>query len=87
MRIGTLVSVYYSKPMSKIVGYGVVTNSSTNEYVEVEIYQIESTMQSIFEQSKTNNQKVLHDMYIQPNVFISYFPELANQREGGKNNG
>lgn len=38
LRIGTLVSVYYSKPMSKIVGYGVVTNSSTNEYVEVEIY-------------------------------------------------
>lgn len=87
LRIGTLVSVYYSKPMSKIVGYGVVTNSSTNEYVEVEIYQIESTMQSIFEQSKTNNQKVLHDTYILPNVYISKIPEIAKQMEGGKNNG
>ena len=60
---------------------------TTNEYVEVEIYQIESTMQSIFEQSKTNNQKVLHDMYILPNVYISKIPEIAKQREGGKNNG
>lgn len=87
LRIGTLVSVYYSKPMSKIVGYGVVTNSSTNEYVEVEIYQIESTMQSIVEQSKTNNQKVLHDMYILPNVYISKILEIAKQMEGGKNYG
>ncbi len=87
LRIGTLVSVYYSKPMSKIVSYGVVTNASTNEYVEVEIYHIESAMQKIFEQSKTNSQKILHDMYILPNVYVSKIPEIAKQMEGGNNNG
>lgn len=87
LRIGTLVSIYYSKPMSKIVSYGVVTNASTNEYVEVEIYHIESAMQNIFEQSKTNSQKVLHDMYILPNVYVSKISDISKHMGGGKENG
>lgn len=77
LRIGTLVCVYYSKPMSKIVGYGKVVNASSNEYVEIEILYIEPSMQNIFDQSKTNNQKVLQDMYILPNVYISQIPEIV----------
>ncbi len=39
------------------------------------------------ESASIANQKVLHDMYILPNVYISKIPEIAKQREGGKNNG
>lgn len=87
LRIGTLITIYYSKPMSKIVCYGVVTNASTNEYVEVEVYHIEPALQKIFEQSKTNNQKVLRDMYMLPNVYISKISDIANYMGGGKENG
>lgn len=86
LRIGTLVSIYYNRPMSKIVSYGIVTNTSVNEYVEIEVYHTESTMLKIFEQSKTNNQKVLHDMYILPNVYFSKIIDIAKQIEGEENN-
>lgn len=77
LRIGTLVSIYYSEPMSKIVSYGKVINASTNEYVEIEIYHIKSAMQPIFEQSKTNNKKILRNMYILPNVYFSEIENIA----------
>lgn len=87
LRFGTLVSIYYSKPMSKNVGYGIITNTTAGEYVEIEICHIESAMQRLFDQSKTNNQKVLHDMYILPNVYVSKIPDIAKRMEGGKDNG
>lgn len=87
LRIGTLVSVYYnSKPTSKVVCYGLVTNASANEYVEVEIFQIEAAMQNVFEQSKKNSQKVLHEMYILPNVYASKISSIARWMERGKHN-
>lgn len=77
LRVGTIVSVYCSKPMSKIVGYGLVNNSSPDEYIEVEMMHVKSEMSDIFEQSKTNNNNVLKDLYILPNVYAENIPMIA----------
>ena len=78
LRIGTLVTVYCSRPMSKIVGYGLVHNSSPDEYIEVKILHIEPGMKTVFDQSKTNNNKVLRDLYILPNVYVDNIPTIAD---------
>ena len=88
LRVGTLVTVYYSKPMSKKMGYGIIHNSSVEEYIEVEMLFIEPAMHDIFEQSKTNNGKVLEDMYILANVYVENIPQIASLLSGGtENNG
>lgn len=78
LRIGTLVTIYCSRPMSKIVGYGLVYNSSPDEYIEVKIVHIEPGMEAVFNQSKTNNNKVLRDLYILPNVYADNIPTIAD---------
>ena len=86
LRIGTLVCIYYSKPISKIVCYGRVKNSSIDEYVEIDILHIEDLMIDTFEKSKTNSQKVLDDMYLLPNVYYDEFSEIKRKIEGEETN-
>ena len=83
LRIGTLVTFYYSKPMSKILGYGIVKNSSVEEYTEIEVIHIEEDFKVIFEQSKTNSNKVLNDMYVLPNVYVENLDNIQHYLSGG----
>lgn len=87
LRIGTLVTIYYCVPRSKILGYGIVINESYPEYVEIEICSVEPTMQNIFNSSKSNAQNILRDMYILPNVYVSQIADIAKLLEGGNSNG
>lgn len=69
LRYETLVTIYYSVPMTKRMGYGIVRNSSPEEYIEIEILYVEDDFLDIFAQSKTNNGKVLRHMYVLPNTY------------------
>ncbi len=86
LRVGTLVTIYYSKPFSKKLGYGVVHNSSADEYIEIKMIYVEEELDGIFEQSKTNNSKVLNDMYILPNTYIEKLSVLIEILNGGNIN-
>lgn len=77
LRYGIIVTVYYKKPISKKVGFGVVRNISVDEYVEIEMIHILPDMMNIFEQSKTNNNHVLRDMYILPNTYAETLTEIV----------
>lgn len=83
LRIGTLVTFYYTKPFSKRLGYGVVCNASTDEYIEMSVIYIEEEFTDIFIQSKTNNRKVLQDMYILPNTYIEELDRIREMLSGG----
>lgn len=85
LRIGTLVTFYYTKPFSQRLGYGVVCNSSTDEYIEISVIYIEEDFADIFIQSKTNNRKVLQDMYVLPNTYLEEFDRIKEMLSGGDN--
>lgn len=82
LRYGTLVAVYYNKPISKKLGYGIIRNSSVDEYIEIEIIHIQDDLKTIFEQSKTNSHKVLEDMYVLPNVYVEDFDKISSYLSG-----
>lgn len=83
LRVGTLVAFYYSRPMSKLLGYGVIRNSSVEEYIEIEVIHFEEGLQTIFEQSKTNSHKVLQDMYVLPNMYAEHLSNVLSYLSGG----
>lgn len=83
LRIGTVVTIYYTKPFSKMLGFGVVHNSSVDEYTEIRVLHIEEEFADIYEQSKTNSRKVLQDMYILPNTYIEKLPMIIKILNGG----
>lgn len=78
LRYGTLVTIYYTVPMTKRLGYGVVRNPSLDEYIEIEILYVEDEFSDIFAQSKTNNGKVLRHMYVLPNTYIEELHTITN---------
>jgi len=84
LRVGTIVAIYYSKPFSRKMGIGVVCNSSVDEYIEITVLHVEEEFIELFSQSKTNNRKVLNDMYILPNTYIDDLPIITKIiTEGG----
>lgn len=83
LRYETLVTIYYSVPMTKRMGYGVVRNSSPDEYIEIEILYIEDEFSDIFDQSKTNNGKVLRHMYVLPNTYPEELDTITTLIKGG----
>ena len=83
IRYGTIVSIYYEKPMSKKIGYGIVRNNSVDEYIEIELISVQKDYLEIFEQSKTNSHKVLQDMYILPNIYKENVNDIASYLSGG----
>lgn len=83
LRVGTLVSIYYNNPISKILGYGIVCNSSPDEYIEIGVVHVNDELTGIFTQSKTNTQKVLKDMYILPNVYVENISQINDFLNGG----
>lgn len=85
LRVGTVVTIYYSKPFSKRLGYGIVHNSSVDEYIEIIVINVEAEFSDIFAQSKTNNRKVLNDMYILPNTYTDELPMIMSILTGGDN--
>lgn len=84
LRVGTFVSVYYTKPISKKVGIGIIVNSSADEYIEIRMLFVEDAHKDIFEQSKTNSHKVLQDMYVLPNLYEENIAEINTYLNGGK---
>ena len=84
LRVGTLVTIYYSKPFSKKLGLGVVHNSSVDEYIEIKVIYVENEFADIFTQSKTNSRKVLQDMYILPNTYREELPMIMAILNGGE---
>lgn len=83
LRYGTLVTIYYTIPMTKRLGYGIVRNSSPEEYIEIEILYIEDEFLDIFNQSKTNNGKVLRHMYVLPNTYPEELDTIITLLKGG----
>lgn len=83
LRYGTLVTIYYTVPTTKCLGYGVVRNSSPDEYTEIEIIRVEVEFSEIFIQSKTNNGKVLRHMYVLPNTYIEELDTITALIKGG----
>lgn len=83
LRVGTLVTIYYAKPMSKKLGYGIIHNSSVDEYIEIEVIYVDEEFSDVFLQSKTNVRKVLQDMYVLPNMYVEYIPEVMSIFNGG----
>lgn len=83
LRYGTLVTIYYTVPMTKRLGYGVVRNSSPEEYIEIEILYVEDEFSDIFNQSKTNNGKVLRHMYVLPNTYPEELDTITTLLKGG----
>lgn len=83
LRVGTIVTIYYSKPISKRLGFGIVYNSSVDEYIEIEVIHVERDFLDIFEQSKTNHRKVLDDMYILPNTYNEELKLIVKKLEEG----
>ena len=66
------------------MGIGVVCNSSVDEYIEITVLHVEEEFIELFSQSKTNNRKVLNDMYILPNTYIDDLPIITKIiTEGG----
>ncbi len=84
LRVGTFVAIYYTKPISKKIGYGRVCNESIDEYKEIEVIDVEADFNDIFEQSKTNAKKVLQDMYILPNLYVENIDDIKAILDGGK---
>lgn len=69
-RYQALVSIYTTiNDISKRMGFGVVSNVSENQYIEIEIIKIFSGYEDIFKKAKTNNKKILEQMYIMPIVY------------------
>ena len=86
LRIGTIVTIYYcSENWSKILGYGKVRNSSTDEYIEIEVLHIKNNMKDIFDKSQTDH-RIMRDMYILPNTYTEILPELNTILYGGDSN-
>lgn len=83
LRVGTVVTIYYSRPFSKRLGFGVVHNSSVDEYIEINVIYVEEGSSDIFTQSKTNNRKILDDMYILPNTYVEELPMIMKILTGG----
>lgn len=83
LRYETLVTIYYSVPMSKRLGYGIVRNTSPEEYNEIEILYVEEEFSEVFAQSKTNNGKVLRNMYVLPNTYIEELDMIIAHLKGG----
>lgn len=81
LRVGTVVSIYYSKPLSKRIGYGIVTNSSTDEYVEIDILCIDEEFKERFELSKSGD-GVIRDMYILPNQYYDDIGRIKSLIDG-----
>ena len=84
LRYGTLVTIYYTVPLTKRLGYGIVRNSSPEEYIEIEILYIENELSDVFIQSKTNNGKVLRHMYVLPNTYFEELDTITALLNGGK---
>lgn len=83
LRYETLVTIYYTVPMTKRLGYGIVRNSSPEEYIEIEILYVEDEFIDIFNQSKTNNGKVLRHMYVLPNTYREELDKITTLLKGG----
>lgn len=69
-RYQALVSIYVTiNDISKRMGFGVVSNVSENQYIEIEVVKIFSGYESHFEKAKLNDKKTLAKMYIMPIVY------------------
>lgn len=84
LRIDTVVTFYHTKPRSKKIGYGIVRNAVNGEYVEVYVIHVEKQALETFNQLKTNDKKVLDNMYILPNTYIDSLQTLVDIINGGK---
>ena len=69
--------------MTKRLGYGIVRNPSPEEYIEIEILYVEDEFSDIFNQSKTNNGKVLRHMYVLPNTYPEELDMITTLLKGG----
>ena len=78
LRCGTLVTIYVKCQTTKIFGYGLVYNENPDEYNEIEILYIYEDVQDIYEQAKTNNPKIIKDMYVLPNTYVDNVSYIAN---------
>lgn len=69
-RYDALVSIYIIiDGISKRMGFGLVSNVSDDEYIEIEVVKIFEGYEDKFREASSNNKKTLDKMYIMPTVY------------------
>ena len=90
-RYHALVSIYVTKDdISKRMGFGIVSNVSDDQYIEIEVVKIFSGYEYIFNDAKQSHKKTLSRMYIMPvvysdNIDVIYASMTERRGEHGEN--
>lgn len=74
-----LVALYWkTNKKNKRIGFGIVSNVSEYEYIEIEILFADEKYKNVFERAYENDKRVLKDMYVLPRIYRDNIAVLAS---------